>query len=136
MISNQSLKFRINVNVPYRNVIGKQNKNRKSNQLGIFYCNDHFELEMHGNHFLTDKITSLTIQRDLKSGSEWTGLGPYLFMIWTSSSMMLFSPIIIGPSSAIIRAFGCITVRLPVDIYKIILNSYVDLLADNSILLL
>lgn len=36
---------------------------RKSNQLRILHCNDHFELEMHGNDFSTDKISSLTIQK-------------------------------------------------------------------------
>lgn len=50
----------INVKVLYRNVIAGGNKKRKSNQMRILHCNDHFELEMHGNDFSTDKVTSLT----------------------------------------------------------------------------
>ena len=39
---------------------------------------------------------------------------PYLLIIWTCSSIMLFSPMIMGPEEAIILALGWITVRVPI----------------------
>lgn len=50
---------------------------------------------------------------NLKYLNSFSHYKKYLFMIWTCSSMRLFSPMMIGPASAMIWALGWTTVFLP-----------------------